>query len=237
MCPFFHTQRNMPDDMKRCSHCKSEKPETEFGKDKSRRDGLNHSCLACCRKASAKIRERNPEKARKASRECVKRRRDANPEAARAYHRKWYASQKNNPEFIEQRRLSASKCYYANREARVTRQTARMKRKLSTDPALRLEMNLRTRISGLLRYKGRGSARTLELLGCSIGRLMEYLKAHFKPGMTFDNYGREGWHVDHIKPCKLFDLSDPEQQKQCFNWLNLQPLWATENLKKGARYG
>ena len=48
--------------------------------------------------------------------------------------------------------------------------------------------------------------------------------------MSWDNYG--DWHIDHIIPCAAFDLTDIEQQKKCFNYKNLQPLWAEENLKK-----
>ena len=51
--------------------------------------------------------------------------------------------------------------------------------------------------------------------------------------MTRKNYGL--WHVDHIKPCFSFDLTDPEQQKICFHYTNLQPLWALENIKKGKK--
>jgi hypothetical protein len=51
--------------------------------------------------------------------------------------------------------------------------------------------------------------------------------------MTFDNFGK--WHIDHIIPCASFDLTKPEQQRQCFHYTNLQPLWAFENLSKGSK--
>ena len=50
--------------------------------------------------------------------------------------------------------------------------------------------------------------------------------------MNWKNQGRYGWHIDHIKPCSKFDLSDPDQQKKCFNYKNLQPLWKMENVLK-----
>lgn len=53
--------------------------------------------------------------------------------------------------------------------------------------------------------------------------------------MSWANYGYYGWHVDHIIPCSVFDLSEPEQQKICFNYKNLQPLWAIENMKKSCK--
>jgi len=53
--------------------------------------------------------------------------------------------------------------------------------------------------------------------------------------MSWDNYGSY-WHIDHIRPCASFDLTDPEQQKDCFDFTNLQPLEAKENIRKGAKY-
>ena len=44
----------------------------------------------------------------------------------------------------------------------------------------------------------------------------------------------DDFHVDHIKPCSSFNLEDPEEQKKCFHYKNLQPLWAKDNLAKGA---
>ena len=74
---------------------------------------------------------------------------------------------------------------------------------------------------------------TLDLLGCSVEELWIHLEKQFTAGMTRENHGRNGWHIDHIIPCASFDLSDPEQQSQCFHYTNLQPLWAEDNIKKG----
>jgi hypothetical protein len=52
--------------------------------------------------------------------------------------------------------------------------------------------------------------------------------------MTRENHGL--WHVDHIRPCALFDLKCPVNNKLCFHYTNLQPLWAEDNIKKGAKY-
>ena len=77
------------------------------------------------------------------------------------------------------------------------------------------------------------AARTAELLGASIPEVWNHLEKQFQPGMTRKNHGL--WHIDHIKPCVTFDLSDPEQQKKCFHYTNLQPLWAFDNISKGKR--
>ena len=61
-----------------------------------------------------------------------------------------------------------------------------------------------------------------------------HLKKQFKRGMTQKNHGK--WHIDHIRPISSFNLHDPLQQRQCFHYKNMQPLWATDNLKKGNNY-
>ena len=73
------------------------------------------------------------------------------------------------------------------------------------------------------------------LLGCSIEHARKHLESQFREGMKWDNHGKYGWHIDHIIPCASFDLTDPEQQKKCFNYKNLQPLWWHENLSKGSK--
>ena len=99
----------------------------------------------------------------------------------------------------------------------------------------KLLLLLRSRLSSVLgRRKTQKSQHTIELLGCSIAQLVQHLENKFKVGMTWDNQGL--WHVDHIRPCASFDLTDPIQQRECFHYLNLQPLWAEDNMKKGAKY-
>ena len=101
--------------------------------------------------------------------------------------------------------------------------------KYANDPQFKLAYLLRNRVRAAIKGIAK-SASTLQLLGCTVDELKVKLESRFRPGMTWDNYGE--WHVDHIKPCASFDLSDPAQQQLCFHWTNLQPLWALENLQK-----
>ncbi len=71
----------------------------------------------------------------------------------------------------------------------------------------------------------------IELVGCTPEQLIAHLQAQFRHGMTWENYG--DWHIDHIRPCNSFDLQDAEEQKACFHFTNLQPLWGRENILKG----
>jgi len=99
----------------------------------------------------------------------------------------------------------------------------------------RLLLNLRQRIKTYLFERGTNEA-TRELLGCSDDHFRAHMESQFKEGMSWDNYGKDGWHIDHIRPCASFDLTDMEQVKQCFHYTNLQPLWAFDNISKGSSY-
>ncbi len=103
--------------------------------------------------------------------------------------------------------------------------------RMKTDSQYRLSNYLRSRIVCVLR-KNTKLMSTIELLGCSLSELKKHLERQFTLGMNWKNYGF-GWHIDHIKPCSKIDLSKQEEQRKCFHYTNLQPLWASENLKKG----
>ena len=107
-------------------------------------------------------------------------------------------------------------------------------KKRKTDPYFKLMDNLRTRVYCVLKGKIKKSTRTLTLLGVkNISEVKLHLEKQFKNGMTWKNHGK--WHIDHIKPCASFDLTCHKQQLVCFNYKNLQPLWASENLRKGVK--
>ncbi len=102
-----------------------------------------------------------------------------------------------------------------------------------TDVAFRLVCLVRSRVSHALRKASSSkSCRTIEMLGCTGKELRSHVESKFLPGMTWENHGHAGWHIDHIIPLAKFDLSDPTQQAAAFHYTNLQPLWAKDNLRK-----
>jgi len=107
-------------------------------------------------------------------------------------------------------------------------------KRIETDVGFKLCVRYRTRVykalKGILKEK-----HTLELIGCSIPFLKNYLEKQFQSGMNWDNYGK--WHVDHIVPCASFDFTKPEDQHRCFHYTNLQPWWAIDNIRKSDKTG
>lgn len=108
------------------------------------------------------------------------------------------------------------------------------KHKRDSDINYRIKDNLRRRINYAIKF-GNKTHNTNKLLGCSVEYFKEHIESLWEIGMSWKNYGKFGWHLDHIKPCVSFDLTDPEQQKKCFHYSNLQPLWAKDNWSKGSR--
>lgn len=109
--------------------------------------------------------------------------------------------------------------------------------RLQNDPQFKLHVRLNGRISDALKKQGViKAAKTAELIDAEIADFKAYLSSNWEEGMSWDNYGRDGWHVDHIRPCASFDLTDEEQQLVCFNWRNLRPMWGTENISKSDNY-
>jgi len=155
------------------------------------------------------------------------------------------------PEQRERDRISALRRYYetpreirraaekrwveANRErynARVVRWQQRYKEQ---NPSFKIACSYRSYISSrIAKVGGRKSAKFEALVGCTKDQLVAHLEAQFTEGMSWENYGE--WHIDHIRPCASFDLIDPAQQYECFHFSNLQPMWALENIKKGAAW-
>jgi hypothetical protein len=99
-------------------------------------------------------------------------------------------------------------------------------------PSIGIKSVVCTRLKQLV--KGiRATSCYQKLLGCSVDEFKAHLESLFQPGMTWDNHSKEGWHIDHIKPCASFDLTDPKQLAECFHYTNQRPLWAFDNLSKG----
>ena len=101
-----------------------------------------------------------------------------------------------------------------------------------TDINFRLLKICRARILQALKSLNK-SASTIKLIGCTPDELRKHIESKFEPWMTWENQGRGGWDIEHIKACANFNLGDPEQQCACFNWSNLQPMEHIANIKKG----
>lgn len=116
-----------------------------------------------------------------------------------------------------------------NRKTIQKRHTAYLKIKRRTDPQYKVSVSLRNRINKVI--NGQNKIKTLEMLGCSYKLFVDWITFQFEDNMTLENHGSV-WHIDHIIPCNAFDLTNQDEIKKCFNWTNMKPMHAHDNMAK-----
>jgi hypothetical protein len=137
-----------------------------------------------------------------------------------------------NPELVRQRQRDYE---IRNKERLQFERATRKRKREQADPAVRLRARVRARLSSaIIEALATKSDVSANLTGCSIQELMAYIETKFYGGMSWDDYGKGYGHfqIDHIKPCCSFDFTDPAQQRECFRYTNLQPLWYVDHMKK-----
>lgn len=122
----------------------------------------------------------------------------------------------------------------ASRQLRRDETAAYMRHKRNSDPVFLVADRLRRRINYAVSASGASKAgRLVDVSGCSVRELVAHIESQFTDGMSWENKGK--WQIDHIIPCSAFDLTDTEQQKIAFHYLNLRPVWSSVNQRKGAK--
>jgi hypothetical protein len=151
------------------------------------------------------------------------------PESTKKAYKRWYLSHK------EQKKVSDKKWRTENKDVYSAMVSKYRKKKYKTDINFRLASVLRHRINDAIKKSTKGCRKKehmKELIGCTIDEFKKHLESQFQKGMSWDNYGNNGWHIDHIIPCDFFDLSEYAERKFCFHFTNCQPLWDTDNFHK-----
>jgi hypothetical protein len=197
--------------------CKLELPKTNeyFGNSSRTKDGFRHQCKKCRNKEYLDDQERLIKK----SKLYYENNKEKCLESSKLYRQKnldWYQS--NN------------RIYYQNNKAKMIATSKRnLYKRIENDVGFKMLQRCRKRLYEAIKEKVK-SARTKELIGCTTEELKIHIENQFTDGMNWNNYGK--WHIDHIIPCASFDFSKQENQFICFNYKNLQPLWAIDNIRK-----
>ncbi len=201
--------------MKTCIKCNITKELKSFYKDKSRHDGYTYVCKICIKSKSQLYYKDHIEEHKNRN---IQWQLD-NKKNQQLLSQKSYNTLKNNIDWVK------SRYEYNNQYQK-----------------LKYNNNIQFKITRILRNRFRealnGNIKTqtaINLLGCDIDKLKNYLEDQFKPEMSWDNHGCI-WEIDHIIPCSKFDLGLIEQQKQCFHYTNLQPLFKTTEIAESLGY-
>lgn len=210
--------------MKTCTHCRVEKELSEFRKNSCYADGHVTWCASCAKAYRAKHYLDNKEKVRAQNAVWHA----ANKEKMDAQNAAWYAANKERHcESIARARAAKPEQYRAMGQAYHKRWLEK--------PANRLRSRLSSQITYCLKT-GKGGRTTASILGYSIADLHAHLESLFVDGMGWHNMG--AWHIDHMRPLASFTITGPDDPMVRVAWAlnNLQPLWARDNIVKGARW-
>jgi hypothetical protein len=213
---------NSKNKSKICTCCNQRKNLTEFYTASKYNDRLTYWCKICIKNKNHKAYCKNKEERKRLQRIYT------------SVHKKQISINKRRYYKVNINKIKKKdKLYYKQNKSKIIKRISNYERqKLLININFKLIKSLRNRLYLALKNNQK-QGHTLELLGCSIDKLKRHLEKQFTQGMSWGNYGK--WHIDHIKPCAKFDLSNPKEQQKCFHYTNLQPLWAIDNIKKGIK--
>jgi hypothetical protein len=230
-----------------CKGCNKEKDLDDFFRLKYSHDGRQHYCKNCGSAKSAKyLKDRIPKRYVELTRIC----KDCKIEMdIEMFNKNCQAHNGRLPicKTCAKNRLvkNRSKTKYKPRErSNEDRESAKNKRRewhrrrhqirKATDPIYDIKRRLKFRIHHLMKKMDCVKSQTsMKLLGCTIQFFKEWIESQFPDDMSWAD--RKSFHLDHVRPCASYNLLNPDEQKQCFSWMNYRPMWATENLSKGDR--
>lgn len=148
---------------------------------------------------------------------------------AKSVQQKSKKYRENNREYLSQKKKEWQR---TNKDRIAKTKLVWEKEKRATDPLFAMRRRCACRMRNFIRARGfTKRSRTAQMLGCDWETLKTHIEAQFVDGMSWDN--RSEWHIDHIIP--LASASTEEEVLKLCHYTNLQPLWAADNLSKGAR--
>ena len=215
--------------MKKCHICNKKIKLEMFSKNSSKKDGLESRCKPCNIKYTKSWRK-NLEKRIKIPKVKICNMCNKSKESNE------FCKNKSHSDGLNTFCKSCYKISYKNRKEKVNKWNREyLRRKRKNNIQFKISERIRVRVGLALKGK-RKPASAIKDMGCTIKFLIQYLESLFEKNMNWNNYGINGWHVDHIKPLSLFDLEDKEQFLEACHYTNLQPLWAFDNLKKSNNF-
>jgi hypothetical protein len=217
-------------DFKFCNFCKIEHPKTsEYWAPESGK--LTHwKCRIKARDYTKKWVEKNKEKVKIKRKDYYK----ANSEVIKIKQKKYNLANKDR--ILIRDRIANKVWYQKNKDKKYLKNKERLK----TDIQYKIKLSLRTRLYHAVKLRQK-SGSAINDLGCSLEFFIQYIESKFynhpqsNEKMSWDNWGRAGWQLDHIIPLFKFDLTNQLEFKKAVNYLNIQPLWTIDHIQKSGR--
>jgi len=159
-------------------------------------------------------------------------------EKRKASQKKYYQSEKYKATHIKWRKSETGQAWvksymknYVQVEENKAKRVKSVLKYYKENTMGRLARGMRNRLKDYLKYKKISQTnKTFQYIGCTPKELKIYIESKFQPGMTWDNWGVYGWHIDHV--IALSSAKTEDELMKLFHYTNLQPLWAKDNLLK-----
>lgn len=215
-----------------CKFCNIEKNVLDFHKRVDSKDGVRNECKECTRIRLNEYRQKNKENVNKLNRESYYKHIEKRKESSKKYRDNNKLKTKLRGEKYRNNNKEKIREYFViNREIISKKQSERLKKRKETDNLFRLVCSMRARFSGFLKANNiTKKNKTFDIVGCTPEELRFFLETKFVEGMTWENYGKKGWSVDHIIP--LSSAKTEEEIYKLCHYTNLQPLWEPDNIRK-----
>jgi hypothetical protein len=222
-----------------CKKCLIEQDINNFYAAKQGKLGRASRCKSCLKEEAS--RPERIEMARKSRDRYYSKNKEKQSESSKEKYRQ-------NPEFYikkaklwkennKERSDEWKKKYLSNNKDKINKYFRDyMKELRATSPHYRIKMNMSYAIWRGLRKNKFGHS-WQDLIPYTPKELMDHLESKFTDGMSWQNYGKGGWHIDHVIPQSYFkfDSYDHPAFIACWSLSNLQPMWSNQNLSKGNR--
>jgi hypothetical protein len=231
----------LKDMLKKCKVCNVEKSYNDFYKRKQGDDKYRNECKECKFKYTKKYKEenkeviserrrnryeRNKEKELRQRKEYVIKNKEKVAEISKIYY------EKNKDVILKKSKEN----YNKNKKQRIAKGAEYSKKRKKVDPVYKFKVNLRDTIRASFKRSKNNfskSVSTEKIIGCKMSEFVKYIESKFRDGMTWENRGLKGWHLDHVIP--LCTAKTIEDVIKLNHYTNFQPLWAEDNLKKGSK--
>jgi len=210
--------------MKTCTKCGEDKMISEFTKNKSKKEGLNNWCKECSRLYNKIYYQQNTDKAKEYALQ--------NFDKIKIRMRKYgIAYRQENAERIKAKKKEYYESYY--KVARRERMAKNERERRRAGLICKINKNMSLAIWRSLQGNKNGNCWE-DLVGYTLNDLKQHLESQFKDGMTWGNYGKNGWEIDHKIPISIFNIKGIKSRgfKNCWSLENLQPMWQEKNASK-----
>ncbi len=232
---------------KTCKICNKKLELVNFRKQKGYKAGYANICKECNNLRSKEYYKKNTERYRKYGTKYYKNNSEKlNNDIKRKEYIKNYRI-KNKQELFEKNKVYSNKNkskikeyqrnYYLDNKDKIQKYgNDYIKDKYKTNLFFKINSIISKSINRGIKNIKEGKS-WKDILPYTVNELMNHLESKFEKDMSWENYGKDGWHIDHVIPISLFKYNSYNHPafKACWSLKNLQPMWCDENYSKGNR--